>query len=91
MESIVRNVRDIDASDRRSLEQIVGQTLRDNQRVIIQLAEINVPKQEAAQNDARSRQTLEDWTSVYDGLSAEDIEEIDKIAKTRADLTRHLP
>jgi len=31
---------------------------------------------------------LEDWTRVYDGLSDEEIEQIDAIAKTRANLTR---
>jgi hypothetical protein len=33
---------------------------------------------------------LEDWTQVYDGLSDEEIEGVDKIAKTRANLTRKL-
>ena len=36
-------------------------------------------------------QTLDDWTHVYDGLRDDEIEPIDKIAKTRANLTRNLP
>jgi hypothetical protein len=41
--------------------------------------------------DSRPAQTLEDWAHVYDGLSDEEIETIDAIAKTRANLTRNLP
>jgi hypothetical protein len=36
-------------------------------------------------------QALEDWTNIYEGLSDEQVEAIDKIAKTRANLTRSLP
>ena len=90
MESIVRNVRDIDTGDRHAIEHVVGQTLRDNQKLIIQLAEIEIPAEEPLV-DSRPPQTLEDWTSVYEGLSDDEIEAIDKTAKTRADLTRHLP
>ena len=89
MESIVRNVRDIDTGDRHAIEHVVGQTLRDNQKLIIQLAEIEIPVEESS-TDPRPPQTLEDWTGVYEGLSDDEIEAIDKTAKTRADLTRHL-
>jgi hypothetical protein len=37
------------------------------------------------------RQTLADWTKIYEGLTDEQIEEVDKIIKTRANLTRELP
>lgn len=43
------------------------------------------------QSDERRPQSVEDWTRVYDGLSEQQIEDIDKIAKSRANLTRHLP
>ena len=79
MESIVRNVRDIDAGDRHAIEHVVGTTLRDNQQLIIQLAEIELPAEEPI-TDARPRQTLEDWTRVYDGLTDEEIADIEKIA-----------
>ena len=90
MESIVRNVRDIDAGDRHAIEHVVGTTLRDNQRLIIQLADIEIPA-EPAPTDARPGQKFEDWTHFYDGLSDEEVDEIDKIIKTRANLTRYLP
>ena len=90
MECIVRNVRDIDAEDRSALEHVVGQALRDNQRLIIQVTEVDVGR-EAATADTRPVQTLADWTKVYEGLSDEEIEAVDKIIKTRANLTRNLP
>jgi uncharacterized protein YbaP (TraB family) len=73
-----------------ALEHIVGQALRDNQRLIIQTAEVELAP-EAPAAGARQPQTLDDWTKVYEGLSDEQIEAVDKIIKTRANLTRNLP
>jgi hypothetical protein len=89
MESIICNVRDIDAGDRHAIEHVVGRQLRDNQRLIIQLAEIDFPAEESI-TDARPQQTLEDWTGVYAGLTDAEVEEIDKIVKSRANMTRYL-
>ena len=90
MESIVRNVRDIEVGDRHAIEHVVGQRLRDNQRLIIQLAEIEIPAAATAQPEVRLGKTFDDWTHFYDGLSEDEIDEIDKIVKTRANLTRYL-
>lgn len=90
METIVRNVRDIDAGDRHALEHVVGQTLRDNHRVIIQIDEVDASKQPRAA-DSHRPQTLVDWTNVYEGLSNEAIDAIDKTIKQRANLTRIPP
>jgi hypothetical protein len=87
MENIVRNVRDIEADDRHALEHVVGQTLRENQRLIIQIAEVDVSA-EAGPTGNNDQQTLDQWTSVYDGLSDEAVEAIDKSIKERANLTR---
>jgi hypothetical protein len=44
---------------------------------------------EAPKSDkTRPAQSLEVWTAVYDGLSDEQIEAIDQVIKTRANLTR---
>ena len=67
----------------------MGRPLRDNQKLIIQLAENEIPKQ-APEVDSLPKQTLADWTNFYEGLSDEEVEEIDKIIKTRANLTRYL-
>jgi hypothetical protein len=41
-----------------------------------------------ASNTIRPAQSLEDWIGVYDGLTEEQIEAIDQVVKTRANLTR---
>jgi hypothetical protein len=77
----------LDDPHRRALEEVIGRHLQANQRLIISVAEVEVqPK-----HNGRPPQSLDDWTRVYDGLSEAEIESIDKIAKTRANLTRHLP
>lgn len=76
----------LDTPHRRALEEIVGHELATHQRLIISVIEID-PSPVAGQ----PAQTLDDWTTVYDGLNDEDIEAIDVIAKTRADLSRPFP
>jgi ribosomal silencing factor RsfS len=90
LERIERNLRDIDQVDRHVLEHVVGQALRDNQRLIIQIAEVDLAH-EIPTTDAQPPQTLADWTKVYEGLSDEQVEAVDKTIKTRANLTRNLP
>jgi hypothetical protein len=81
------NVGSLDVPHRRALEEMIGRQLAANQRLIIHVAEMEIPAEEPPQ----PAQSLDDWTSVYAGLSEQEIEAIDKIAKTRATLTRHLP
>jgi len=76
------DVAGLDPPHRRALEEVIGQQLSANQRLFISVTEVAVCQA------APPPQALEDWTRVYDGLSDEDIEQIDAIAKTRADLTR---
>jgi hypothetical protein len=90
MERVECNVRDIEAEDRHALEHVVGQALRDNQRLIIQITEVDVGR-EVSGNGHQQPQTLADWTKVYEGLTDEQIEAIDEIIKKRANLTRNLP
>ena len=45
----------------------------------------------SGRNPARPAQALEDWTRVYEGLTEQEIEEIDKIVKIRTNLTRKDP
>lgn len=90
MERIECNVRDIDAGDRPALEHVVGQALRDNQRLIIQITEVDLAR-DAANGDSGPPQTIDDWTKVYEGLSDDQIEAVDDEIKTRANLTRNLP
>lgn len=77
----------LDAPHRRALEEVIGRELAANQRLLISVIEVEVPPPAVR----RPAQSLEDWTTVYKGLSEKDIEDIDQIAKTRANLTRPLP
>lgn len=89
MENIIRDVRDIDGDDRRAIEHVVGKELRENQRLVIQIVSIDLsePEKDASQPH-RATGKLPDWCNVYAGLSDAEIEEVEQIALTRADLTR---
>lgn len=78
MESIIRNVRDIETNQRRALEQVLGQKLQENQQIIIQVV---TPVKEPEQR-------LPDWCNVYEGLTAERVTEIEDVILGRCDLTR---
>ena len=80
------NVATLDFPHRRALEEVIGQELQSNQQVLISI--INL---QAAVDDDRPAQTLEDWTGIYDGLSDDEVEAVDATIKTRANLTRDLP
>lgn len=87
MESIVRDVRDIDNGDRRALEHVVGQTLRNNQRLVIQIMSVE-PSEPATTAPIASSAKLPDWCNVYAGLSEAEIADVEKVALARANLTR---
>ena len=80
------NVGALDAPHRRALEEVIGRPLLSDERLVIEVAKIDAPTAGAA-----PPQSVEDWTRVYEGLSEQEIEAIDKIAKTRANLARDLP
>ena len=74
MSTIVRNVRDIEASDRVALEHVVGAELREDQQVIIQVVETVSPNGEAPAAEG----LLPDWCNVYEGLTDEEVDRIQK-------------
>jgi hypothetical protein len=84
MDSIIRNVREIDSRERQALEHVLGQPLMEDQRVIIQVE--TFPAQLKA--DETPATELPAWCDVYAGLTDEEIDEIEKIALSRADMTR---
>ncbi len=86
MESISRNVRDMGSADRRALEHVVGQTLRDNQKLVIQILSVDLLESPPA--TAAPAGQLPDWCNVYEGLSDAEIAELEKTVLQRADLTR---
>lgn len=84
METITRNVKDIGSDDRRALEHVIGRPLAENQTIIISVTEVH-PK-----GDTRvaTEGKLPDWCNVFEGLSDQEVADIEKIALTRADLSR---
>lgn len=80
------NVANLDARHRRALEELIGRELTTNVRVIVSIIDV-------AADDATGKpaQTLEDWTRVYDGLNGDQVQAVDQIVNSRADLTRSFP
>lgn len=71
----VRNVRDIASGDRPALEHVIGQRLRENQQVIIQVMTVGEEArgETAKQMPPAATEGLPDWCNVYDGLSDQEI------------------
>jgi hypothetical protein len=87
METITRNVSDIPADDLQALEHLVGGPLRPRQQVIVQVVE-----KESGRDDAPlgiSEPRLPDWFNIYEGLSEEEIDQLDAAIQERLDLTRN--
>ncbi len=79
------DVASLDAPHRRALEDVLGHALATHQRLVINVIEWVDPPTATA----RPAQSLDDWTSVYAGLTDDEIEAIDQITHTRAELTRN--
>jgi len=62
METVTRNVRDLDPATRSTLERVIGHELRDSQQIVVQVGE---PAK------------LPDWCNVYEGMTDEQIDEVD--------------
>jgi hypothetical protein len=73
----------LDAAHRRALEDVLGQELRTDQRLTI-----SVTKADDSQSSHQSKQSLDDWAKVYEGLTDQQIEDITRDVTTRANLTR---
>jgi len=78
------DVTSLDASHLRALEELLGHTLAPNQQVVISV----VDAARDAVVESRPPQTLEDWAGVYVGFSDDEIESVDRLLKTRANLSR---
>jgi hypothetical protein len=90
MDTIVRSVKDITASDRQAIEHLLGAPLGEHQQVVIQI----MPAREEQKADGEyangtgGAAVLPEWTRVYAGLSESEIAELEKSVLSRADLTR---
>ena len=85
METITRQVGELQANERSAAELLVGHSLRGHEQLILQVLEVNLA--ESPSTDPQLAQTLPDWCNIYKGLSDEEIENIDR-SITRCNLTR---
>ena len=90
MESITRNVREIESDERRVYEAAVGHALQENQQVVIQVVTPpETPKQEPSIEPVREASgKLPDWCNVYAGLSDDEIAEVEQVVLKRSEMTR---
>lgn len=89
METVIRHVRDIETSERRVLERVVGHPLKEDQKVIIQVVTSgSQPAAEPRGTAPAPLPTLPDWCNVYEGLTEEQLADVERVVLQRADLTR---
>jgi hypothetical protein len=88
MDTIVRNVGDIDAQDRRALEHVLGQRLEPNQQLVIRVINLHVAPADQAKlaEGAQIFAALPDWCDVYAGLSDSEIADLEKAILARPEV-----
>jgi len=91
MEPVVRPVSDLPLEERRLYESVLGRPLREDQQVILQ-----VTKQAEAPRGARPgtdqtpgpARSLPQWCRVYEGLSDDQIADLEQTILCRSDFSR---
>jgi hypothetical protein len=86
METIVHKIRDLKADDRSAAEQLVGHSLRDNEKLVIQVVNLELETERPGNGTREGK--LPEWCNVYEGLSDEEIADLEKTILTRAELSR---
>ena len=88
MEKIVRDVSEIESPDRQALEHMLGHRLREGEQIMFHVIKVasSLAKPEAP--PAGVSDSLPDWCRVYEGLSDQEIAEIEEVVLDRAVLTR---
>ncbi len=87
MESIIRQVRELESDERRVYEAALGQKLQENQQVILQVITLRTGQTALPAGDEQAKHPpgqLPDYCNVYDGMSDEEIEELEKLILDRS-------
>ncbi|MEX2308525.1 MAG: hypothetical protein WD738_13070 [Pirellulales bacterium] len=71
MDSVVRNVADLSADERHVYESVLGQPLQNNQRVIVQL--MNVDAGKVASPATNGAENILEWYEMWADLSDEEV------------------
>ena len=87
METITRNVRDLDQSERSVMERFVGHQLHETQQITLNIMNrgLNTP---GPAIDETLPDVPDHWR-IYEGLSDAEVDELDREIRQRANLTRH--
>ncbi len=91
MEKITRNVRDLKQDERRVYEAALGERLCENQQVILQVVTPHEPTPTEKTRLGTATNQFPDWCDVYEGLSDEEIAEIEDVILDRNDWDRNKP
>lgn len=86
MDSITRNVRDLEQSERRVLEHVLDRQLTENQQLVIGV--VNVDLSESPKPAPAEATEVPAWWKVYEGLSEDQVDRLDQAIRQRANLTR---
>jgi hypothetical protein len=87
MEALIRKVRDIEESERHMLEHVLGRPLHENQQISVQVVTLgDTPAQTSVADDTGDADALPDWCNVYEGLTAEQIADMESVVLDRANL-----
>lgn len=77
MESVTRNVSEIDPADRQALEHVIGQHLTANQQVIINVVNIQLAPPRPEPIPGATAAQLPAWCNVYEGLTDAEIADVE--------------
>jgi len=89
MDTVIRNVGDMEPQDRQALEHVLGLRLLENQQLLVRVVNLeSEPAVAAGEPPKDANPALPAWCNVYAGLSDEEIADLEKTILTRADLTR---
>jgi hypothetical protein len=89
MDKITRNVRDLKQDERRVYEAALGERLRENQQVVLQVVTPTEPKPAEGAPLTTATAQLPDWCNIYEGLSDEEIAEIEEVILDRSGWNRN--
>lgn len=75
METVIRNVGELDAPERSALERVIGHPLRESERIILSIQKLDLPLHSAAPPQDMPAGIPEHW-KVFDGLSEAEVDDI---------------
>ncbi|CAN5153894.1 hypothetical protein BH10PLA2_BH10PLA2_02200 [soil metagenome] len=86
MEKIIQHVDELSLADKRAIEHILGIDLAGNEQITIRVSKLDTPPSAFVEN--ADEQIPEAW-KIYEGLSDEEVDKLDRAIRQRANLTRN--